>query len=1029
MALALLFILTLFASALMYLSAQSTVYLAKANRENLREQSVEMARYQVLESLASSSPVPSPTPTISEIEVSPQDVSYFRMKGRTIVAPLPSQAGMDPNNVPTVGYSYDSGSGTIGAICPWQCQTTLTDVMTKDTYNAVYIGAFPYGVYAPAGTITLDSARGYSNPTIKEMMTNLWDVNRELSAIPVLVQAGSDVIITSFPYGKAYTESGKVTIANNDGGVGFVRPVYKLNNQTYADVYTGQIESAFTAIKSQAVDKTEFLLGMPLDLGTFFNILVNGSSVSQLKSIFSLQQAMQFPFFTWISMADYGIVYEIYFHIADAPDDASVNNDDASAYSRDKNLMKQVGDMWQNINVDYVSDPYDNQTLYQAQVAFTKALSDKLSDSGLPDDDSDKIKELQARFKNSYYQDPTTKDFVIHKTDPKPLENYDIVGLRADEEGYSRYLSDYWEHKRGSVKPGKITFDINGSTLEQEKDFLGSDDDSQGASGYNYGKMIHNAWGFFKNIITFHPKDAMESMMGKIRVVHFEGGAPDFQVSGNDVTFTSDWTVPKGRTLNLDGDYTINGDVWIQDGATLYVDGSLTVTNPNPSTDGGGTNQESFLQELEEGVEGIFKPRGRVFLGRGSNLIVEGDFTCDGTSYMGSVIVDSELNQIPAVTSSILCHGNVTLPHGIFPGLSPDSIGNLANRNNVPALGPILKDLVYVPSQIAKVFGPFEKRLCCFERWPDPWSIIEIDIFGIPITLLFPDPLDRSRMNVNIGIFRTVTEIYPVVLNATLGENLFTDTSWWALGQGAVPIIPKVGGTQLLENLQTYFGMLQALPGEIMEKLKSLLTVMNIEHIVEGLMIKVLQQIGLDMINNWVSEIPFDPIKNKLDQLFDGGWNKLMGNLDAFTGAYDPTIYVKNFEKSLQNFINDLKSQMENFRFYETSGVLVYASKNISIGDANNLKDCPHAAGLFVAGGNVECYAELTIGCIISQNGNIATKDFYYYPYFTRASLNAPASKSIWMEVLDPLIYSSSSNPQEIGVTIYNNTAEGWSKQ
>jgi hypothetical protein len=88
-----------------------------------------------------------------------------------------------------------------------------------------------------------------------------------------------------------------------------------------------------------------------------------------------------------------------------------------------------------------------------------------------------------------------------------------------------------------------------------------------------------------------------------------------------------------------------------------------------------------------------------------------------------------------------------------------------------------------------------------------------------------------------------------------------------------------------------------------------------------------------------------------------------------------------------------------------------------------------------VANDDIESYADRTVGCMISVNGNVTARNFQYYPYFTRASLNQPLkyNRPLWEYIVefwksDAVKFESTEPPIEIGKTIVHVVGEGWDK-
>lgn len=1042
-ALSILFILTILASAIVYQGRNSLFFVLRAQKQNMEEQCIQKVRVNTLEKLSTMKPAPTPypSPSPSPFTVAPDNIDFFKMKGNLVNRRVQKGAGFNPNEIPSAGYQDSIDLGSFGMtdvkLPPWHSFVSFSSPQ-KEKYNMMFSAAFPYAAYAPRGNVKLDSAKGYTNPKITYMASHKWDENKQYSGVPVKIAAERDIDVDDFPYGEAYTAEGKVAINKQNGGIGYRRKIYTDGDKNYADIYRKQALDAFDdEISGQTLDKSEFLFlkGSIIDLDTFFDIIIGKTDPSVLKHIFSLQQAMSFPFFSYISVKDYGVDFEVYFHIPAPPDNSKIDKKQIAANKRDKDIIKQIKQTWDDVDMSKIQDRYENQDFYNKQQQLKKMFDQKIQGKKWDDQtDLEKMKEIKLYIEKSFHWDETNKKYYIEKQDSDPFPpHYDLVTLKKKETDYAKWLQDYWKNKKQHIHSGEITFDLDKASIADEKELLeeknGSTSDKYGVEGYNYCLMLKKALSFFWDLIRFQVHKAMKEFEYNIRVVHYRGGKPDFSVGDGSyglrkVKFKSDLTVPRGRTLKLNCNLEIEGDVWLQDGATLFITGDLDVKNPGKDSSDGESNGEKFKDDILKGIEAVFKPRGRVFLGRGSNLLVGGSFSCEGSPHTGSIIVDSELGDVKYITSSIICKGNVNIPHGVLPGLSLSSLGNLLKRNGYDLIGTFLKDIVFIPSQVAKLIGPFHRRYCCFARWPDPWSILNIDIFGVDIIIPFPDPLDYSSKNINVGVFRIVSTTYTILLNVTLGEHMFTDSSWWVLGTGSVPILPKVAGIQGIADFFKDIDDFKQFSDDFKDDLKKLLEDIDYESLVKDAMIKVLIDVGEHVIGS-ITDIPSDIIDKAVKKLF----GSLIDDLYDKYNTKNPEEYVKKLKEKFENYLKEKLYEELKFLFYETSGVLIYSDNSLTIGKENQeTGSCVYAAGLFVAKNDVKIYADKTVGAVMSVEGDIVAKDLLYYPFFTRASLNVPVKKSLWKEAIDPRIFESTKQPVEIGKEFYHVISEGWVK-
>ena len=1122
LALALLFILTLLASSLIFLSQSSRTYVMRAYRENLEEQCINVVQVEVGKELQGPLPSPDPaqnswssvkpdinpsdlpnpippmpSPSPSPLEVTPEGNRKFKLTGEVLSLKIPDTAGAQTGNVPQVGYQDSDKFPKLGAdsVPPWHSLAYIATMGGKK-YKTMYGANFPFGVYAPNGSINLWSAKGYMNPSITDMTKNNWNDNLAYSGVPVNMYAKDRIKVQpqnsggnnsssgrAYPFGKAYVASKDGKIIISGGGVGYKQEF----DRDYSLIYLNEIVNAYRLISNVTVDKSKFVYcndGKTLDVTNFFSLLISKELPSTLEHILSMQQAKSFPFFTMITMKEDcpGVEFRVFFHVPDLTDGSTVPSpNDQKKIKAYTDALKEIAAPWADfptkdngdINWNKVSSPYDNQSFYQAQKALIKYINDNWNDILAPSTDTNyqyalgAFNTMKDTINNKFYQ-----EFHIEIDYGKISEKYTIDGKSESEAkseaiglfytthqgvdpdkvvitvnsnkhwlikksdlrtlyGFEKVLASYWDRQVENLKKGHGTepADINKLTMEDEINLLGSTKDKNGCDGTNYYKLLKKAASFFKDIITFHVKNAMKDLFKGIRLVHFEGGPYDLSVArdkGNGkltVSMTGDWTVPKGRTLKLDCNMNLRGDLWIQDGGALFITGFLNVQSPGDvdSSDDPGAD---FKKDIQDGLKAVFKPTGRVFLGKGSTVLVGGDFTCTGSPYRGSVIVDSEVGRVNYITSAIISKGNVTIPHGVVPGVSLSSVGNMLQGKN-SALGKFLNDVEYIPSQVAKVFGPFHRRYCCIAEIPDPWVILDIPI--IDVFIFFPMPVSEVH-NMNIEIFRVLTYGYTVVLNATMGENLFTDSSWWVMGQGAVPMLPKVGGIQLLPEFFEDFSDFKDFAGEILDDIKSFLSTATLENLAETLLIKLLNKVICEAVSNILS-FGSSFISNAISNMLGNSIENLLDNLLNVSDKINPLDQIKKTAEKYEDFMKEKLSDELTFKFYETSGALIYSDKKLKIGDENQEKNsCLFASGLFVAYGDIESYADRTVGCMISIDGSIKAKDFLFYPYFTKASLNIPDNKSLWEALLNPLMFSTNKYPMEIGVKLQHITGEGWGR-
>lgn len=452
------------------------------------------------------------------------------------------------------------------------------------------------------------------------------------------------------------------------------------------------------------------------------------------------------------------------------------------------------------------------------------------------------------------------------------------------------------------------------------------DEENYKNKGYNYINMLKNILGKIGILLSKGPKEFMRNILDKVRVVHYREGPPDIEFihkGGNTTGFkwVSNWAVPRGRTVKLKQNVTILGDLWIQDGAVFHVVGNLTVESPS------------------EESRNPLAPCGRVHLGKGSVLIVDGDFQCEGEKLLGSVCVDSPLGKVNYITSAILCTGNVTIPHGTVPGIKFNTLaGELVGGD----LQTFLDTVIDIAPHIAKALGPFHRRKCYFASYADTITVVITPVGPIP----FPSFLPMA---------------YTINLNMILGENLFLDTDWWILGKGVVPILPKIPGITLVKDAFSEVTF-QRIGREILNDIKNVVINSFLKEIGRQIIIQAVSTI-LSAVVQQVAGISID--LNAIFSRFAGSESGLKDLKSKIKLSVNNTL-----EKICSDVYVILKEHIKKtvkIKYYETPGVLIYSGKKLKIGEKEKkgeFSKCILASGMFVSQQDMEIYANQTASFI-----------------------------------------------------------------
>jgi len=465
---------------------------------------------------------------------------------------------------------------------------------------------------------------------------------------------------------------------------------------------------------------------------------------------------------------------------------------------------------------------------------------------------------------------------------------------------------------------------------------------------------------------------AMNALSKNVRTVHLGQGAPDVNYSSGSIDIKTTFVVPRGRTLKMPCNMKIRGDLWLQDGSTLYVTGDLTVkapgvTSSNPST-----------------------PSGRVVFGKGSTLIVDGKFSCEGNEVVGSILISSPEGKINPITSALICNGNVDIPYGVLPGVSPSDLSqNFIIKNFMTAVDDITPNL-------AKLTGPFYSRGDIFAKQPALFSYISLGWLSFPISL------PNTYNNANLKIFKLITTSYTTFLNASLGEYLFTQADWWSstFGEDAVPIIHKIdmvntGSNNTMTKLSAIgvYGFTCDY-SKVKTRINSISTgtFQQIANVIfQDIATEIITKISLQFMTlpniNMIVDNAFNNLYPKIFKVSTSDVDLNTANAGTFKAGIN-SVYTHVGNK-LQDHYNNRAANKETVVFNEVSGLFVYSKGNLTLGGPLN-------CGLFIARGNIKIDSSgrntRVAGCLISFMGNIEGKycQLRYYPYFTRFSLHIP---------------------------------------
>lgn len=188
-------------------------------------------------------------------------------------------------------------------------------------FEGVLQAGFPYGAYAPNGSITLTSAGSWTNPTWKDVKED--DPLTKLSGVPVRLAARSSITVTeAMPYGEARVSNTSGTVKVPGGAVGYVgRPLGP--GTAFEGRLRDRLDLAFSTLQGRAYDKTGLLFGRPLSRPMdWFDLVGEGR---MLDNLFTYEQATNFWFMMLPQINSKGTVIDVKLHLPLQPDQAPAN--------------------------------------------------------------------------------------------------------------------------------------------------------------------------------------------------------------------------------------------------------------------------------------------------------------------------------------------------------------------------------------------------------------------------------------------------------------------------------------------------------------------------------------------------------------------------------------------------------------------------------------------------------------------------------------------------------------------------------
>lgn len=663
-------------------------------------------------------------------------------------------------------------NGRNHSTAPWVTMTSMkpasgrrefSSAFANRRYEAALHEGFPYAAYAPQGKVELKQVRAWSNPTIKEMKTKAGEKAQDQSSgLICYVGAKKAVTVEDFKHGRVYLPADGVLDVHGGAVALPGLPLPSGSSTSYENLVQADIDSAFTTLKDAGIDKTGLIFGR-LDLSSFIALFKG----AEFPNIFSLESSLSFFFPTIPQFKNKSAWVELSFHVPLAPD---------------QNLENIVTSLQNAPSLDSTLTALNSAN--QQMILLKQKKQAKETERAKYDSKSSEYKSLSAEIDEL---------------------NTKIADKQKEIDGYVKAIKNQSDGAKDAFNQGVADGTISAlralpETTADEKAAKSKGLTAKWWTGFSYIGLFVDRYADFAEIAvkligaifdgdSFDPDVLLKFFCKEVRLVHLQGGKPDPEpskmfmktVTGDFKSFNIDktWTVPRGRTFRIRCGMAIKGDLWVQRGACMIVDGDL-------------------LMFPKDGVS-PFLPKGRIYLEEGASLLVGGNIEGAGDSSFGSLVVGSPVGREHPINCAVICQGKVNLPYGTRSGIALDDLARgLEEEFKFTGVSePLETVFTDILPNVSKILGPFSTRCCYFARWAT--TIIIPTEFPVPIPAPIPDKQHENKL---CTVFRALTMVYTVHLNATLGENLMTSTSWWLIGKERVPMVPKLDPYALKNDLE-----------------------------------------------------------------------------------------------------------------------------------------------------------------------------------------------------------------------------------
>jgi hypothetical protein len=864
---------------------------------------------------------------------------------------------------PRIGYPQ--AAGVVNGTLPTNHTAVAFRAPGSGRYVAVYEGNFPYGAFAPHGSITSTGpVVAWGNPTTAEVASARKDGPNPdfLTPVPVRLLAQEAIRVKLFPHGKAESSLGPIDAPG--GGLAFTRELTAQDG--YGNDLRRRVNEAFNDLAQDPLDKTQYLSGHPLTITSFLALFTGDTS--QWWGLMSLQQAMMLPIpifpqvrtEPWAEILSFQVPFLAEFG-GSATYAKLINDKITEFYELFESAWKAVKDTWDAVKSGEILNPA-------------------------------KLKELLE----DYYE--ATKNYAILLSNIKTyIEVFKLL---------VKFIKDPANFLQNEFHVITEQVPVN---EEQEKNVE--------TLGWVYGELF---WGLAKNFATLfsNPKSLLtdNTFITPTRVVHLGGTVPEFYwrdgepLKSDTLTRNRPWdampdylymkttlTVPRGRTLKLRDNVQVAGDVWLQRGSTLYIAGNMAVTHPSSWTD-------SDLNEMKDTTAAFMPnwvPKGRIIMEEGASLLVDGQlFVKGGTPVGGSITVTAPLGRVQPVTTTVLCKGNVYLEYGVCGGALIDDYCEAALKNSsddtarsYPAkfLKPYFTD---IGPNTAKFIGVFSTRLPWFAQYKTtiemfPW-LASVDLPPGP----YPMPLPYYSCLPKL--FSRLSWLYRIELGFSLGNNFYPMARTWPFGRGSVPVMPRVippgKGPDIEEITRNAPDWSVRFFAEALQEF--------VLHGFADVFRDAINAAGRQYLEHMISELmPGDTSCEGKEAGADERQEKIEKTIlkailtetakESLKALARTTLALhRAIEAELSDHMGDTAVDSPVFR--EVPGLFLYSGGTLSMGSGDHYRPCWLASGFFVAENDIDLKAERTVGALVSLKGDIRTQDLHFYPYFTRASPYRP---------------------------------------